>query len=260
MTYRLDSVDSGAFPSTAELCKAVSASLGLDPASSPLSNINQSCSGSGYSVFGPAAEGRSELKPTRDVYCEGATATVGTEPNEDDFGELRQDTVSCVELLGSGEMNSAQLVTRVPVISELLQKESGLFTNSLGEVSAPTQGSELATLKPYNAHFPNPRFYRGNPAVWRAYGGEAEPEKSGRYDMLCKYCNYGQTSNGAGQVCRCTWYSNEEEGGKNGAQAPMEQEYGQMEIYQSAKSPGHGTYPIKTEPSGWLDWTDRSFR
>lgn len=253
MTDRLDSVDSCAFPSTAELCKAVSASLGLDTVSSPLSNVDQSCSGIGYSVFGPTAESGPELEPTRDVHCEGAIPTIGTDRNEDDFGEVRQDTVSCVDLLGSGEMDSAQLVTRVPVISGLVHKESSLFTNPVGEVPAPTQGSELSTPKPYNAHFSNPR-------VYRAYSGEAEPERSGGYNMLCKYCNYGQASNGAGQECRCAWYNSGEQGGKNGTQAATAQEYNQVEIYQSAKSHGRGTYPIKTEPPGWVDWTDRRFR
>lgn len=260
MTDRLDSVDSCAFPSTAELCKAVSASLGLDPVSSSLSNTNQSCAGTGYSVFGPAAESGPELEPTRDVHCEGAIPRIGTDRNEDDFGEVRRDTVSCVELLGSGEMDSAQLVTRVPVISGLVHNESSLFANPVGDVPAPIQGSELSTPKPFNAHFSNSRFYRDGPALWRAYSGEAEPERSGGHNMLCKYCSYGQTSNGAGHECRCTWYSNGEQGAKNGTQAAMAQEYGQVEIHQSAKSQGHGTYPIKTEPPGWVDWTDHRFR
>ncbi|CAG08384.1 unnamed protein product [Tetraodon nigroviridis] len=251
MTDRLDSVDSSAFPSTVELCKAVSASLGLDTASSPLSHVNHSCSGIGYSVFGPAAESGPELEPSR----EGAISTIGTDRNEDGFGEVRQDTVSCVELFGSGQMDSAQLSeSRVPVISGLVHGESSLFTNPVGEV----QRSELSTPKPYNAHFSNPRFYLESPAVWRAHGREAEPESSGGFHMLCKYCSYGQASNGAGRECRCAWYSSGEQGGKNGTQ--VAQEYGQVEMYQSAKSQGHGTCPIKTEPPRWVDWTDHRFR
>lgn len=260
MIDRLDSVDSCEFPSTAELCKAVSASLGLDPASSPPSNITQRCSGIGYSVFGPSAETGTELEPARDDHFEGAVPTTGTDRNEDDFGVVRQDAASCVELHGSGVMDSVQLVTRVPVISGLVHKESSLFTNPVGEVPAPAQGGELSTPKPYNAHFSKPRFYRESPAVWRAYSGEAAPERSGGFNMLCKYCNYGHASNGAGQECRCAWYSNGEQGGKNGTQAAMAQDYGKVDIYQSAKSQGHGAYPIKTEPPGWVDWTDRRFR
>lgn len=260
MTHRLESADSCAFPSTAELYKAVSASLGLDTPSSPLSNINQSCSGIGYSVLGPAAEGRAELELTRDVHCEGAIPALGTDRNEDDSGEVRQDMLGCVELPGSGDMDSAQLVTRVPVISGLVHRESGVFTHPVGEVPAPTPGRELSTPNTYHAHFSNPRFRRESPAVWRAHSGEAEPARSGGYNMLCKSCNYGQASNGAGQECRCAWYSNGEQGGKNGTQAAMAQEYGQVEIYQSAKSQARGAYPIKTEPPGWVDWTDRRFR
>lgn len=260
MTDRLDSVDSCVFPSTGELCKAVSASLALDTMPSPVSNINQSCAGIGYSVFGPAAESGPELEPSRDVHCEGAIPTLGTRRNEDGFTEASQDTLSCVELLGSGGMDSAQLVTRVPVISGLVHKKSSLFANPVGEVPSPTQGSELSASKPYNAHFSNPRFCRENPAVWCAYGGEAEPEGSGRYNMLCKYCNSEQASHGAGQECRCAWYSSGEQSGKNGTQAATAQKYGQVEIYQRAKSQGHHTYPIKTEPPGWVDWTDRRIR
>lgn len=261
MTDRRDSADSCAFPSTAELCKAVSASLGLDTVSSPLTSMNQSCSGIGYSVFGPAAESGPELEPTRDVHCEGAIPTIGTDGNEDDFGKVRQDMVSCVELLGSGRMDCAPLVTRLPVISGHVHEESSLFTNPVGELPPPNQGSELSTPKSaYKAHFSNPRFYRENPSVWRTNSGEAEPDRSGGYNRLCKYCNYGQASNGVEQECRCGWYSNGEQGGKNGTQTAMAQEYGQVEIHQSAKSRGHGTYPIKTEPPAWVDWTDRRFR
>lgn len=260
MIDRLDSVDSCAFPSTAELCKAVSASLGLDPASSPLSNLTQSCSGIGYSVFGSAAESGPELEPTRDDHFDGAIPTTGTDRNKNDFGEVRQDVIRCVELQGSGEIDSVQLVTRVPVISGLVHKESSLFTHPVGEVPAPTQGGELSTPNPHNAHFSNPRFDRESPAVWSAYSGEAEPERSGGFNMVCKYCNYGQASNEAAQECRCAWYSNGEQGGKNGTHAAIAQEYGKVEIYQSAKSQGHGTCPIKTEPPGWVDWTDHRFR
>lgn len=251
MPDRLDSADSCAFPSSAELCKAVSASLGLDAASSPLSNINQSCSGIGYSVFGPGAESGPELEPTRDVRCEGAITTIDTDGSVDDFGEVRQDTVSCVELLASDEMESAQLVSRVPVISGLVHRESNLFANPVEELSSP---------KPYNAHFSSRRFYRESPAVWRAHSGEAAPGSPGGFSALCKWCHYGQASNGAGQECRCAWYSNGERGGKSGAQVAAAQEYGPVEMYQSAKSQGRGTCPIKTEPPGWVDWTDRRFR
>lgn len=260
MSDRLDSADPCAFPSTAELCKAVSASLGLDTASSPVGNMNQGFSGIGYSVFGPAAESGSELEPTRDVNSEGAIPTRGADRSVEDFGEVRQYTVSCVELLGSGEVNSAQPVTRAPVISRFVRRESSLFTNPVEELPAPTLASELSLPQPYNSQASNPGIYRESPAVWRAFSREAEPERPGGYNMLCKYCNYGQSSNGTGLECRCVWYSNREQGGKNGIQAAMAQEYGQVEIYPSAKSQGHGAYSIKTEPPVWVDWTDHRFR
>uniref|UniRef100_H2SKG0 Androgen receptor n=1 Tax=Takifugu rubripes TaxID=31033 RepID=H2SKG0_TAKRU len=260
MSDRLDLADSCAFPSTAELCKAVSASLGLDTASSPVSNMNQGFSGIGYSVYGSSAESGSELESTRDVNSEGAIPPGATDRCEEDFGEAHQYTVSCVELLGSGEVDIAQSVTRAPVISGFVRKDSNLFTNPTGEVPAPTLASELTPRQPYNSHASNPRIYRENPAVWRAFSGEAEPERPGGYNMLCKYCNCAQASNGSGLECRCVWYSDGEQGGKNGTQAAVAQEYGQVEMYQNAKSQGHGAYSIKTEQPAWVDWTDRRFR
>lgn len=259
MSDRLDSADC-AFPSTAELCKAVSASLGLDTASSPVSNMNQSFSGIGYSVYGPAAESGSELESTRDVNSEGAIPPRATDRCEEDFGKVRQYTISCVELLESGEVDNAQPVTRAPVISRFVRKDSNLFTNPTGEVPAPALASELTPPQPFNLHASNPRIYRASPAVRRAWSGEAEPERPGGYNMLCKYCNYGQASNGAGLECRCAWYGDGEQGGKNGTQAVVAQEYGQVEMYQDAKSQGHGSYSIKTEPPVWVDWTDHRFR
>lgn len=257
MTDRLDS----AFPSTAELCKAVSASLGLDTASSPISNLNQSLSGNGYSLFGPDAESRSELKSTRDVQSEDGILATGTDRDEYDFEEVRQDTDGCVEPLVLGDIDSAQSVARAPAISRFVQLESNLFTNQVGEVSARAQARALSPPKPFIPPSANPSIYRESPAVWRAYSGEAEPEKPGGYNMLCKYCNYGQASNGSGQRCHCVWYSSGEKGGKNDTQAAMAQEYGQLEIYQSATLQGHsGTYTIKTEPPVWMDWTERRFR
>lgn len=260
MSDRLDSVDSCAFPSTAELCKAVSASLGLDTASSPVSNMNQSFSGIGYSVYGSAAESESELESTRDVNSEGAIPPGATGRCEEDFREVHQYTVNCVELLGSGEVDIAQPVTRAPVISRFVRKNSNLFANLTGEVSAPTLASELTPLQLYNSHASNPRIYRENPAVWRAFSREPEPERPGGYNVLCKYCNCGQASNGLGPDCRCVWYSDGEQGGKNGTQAVMAQEYGQVEMYQNVKSQGHGAYSIKTEQPASVDWTDHRFR
>lgn len=258
MSDRLDFADSCAFPSTAELCKAVSASLGLDSASSPVSNMNQGFSGIGYSVYGSAAESGSELESTRDVNSEGTIPPGATDPCEEDFGEVQQYTVNCVELLGSGEVDIAQPATRGPVISRFVRKDSNLFTNPTGEVPAST--SELTPPQPYNSHASNPTIYRQSPGVWRAFSGEAEPERPGGFNMLCKYCNCGQASNGSGLECRCVWDSNGEQGGKNGAQAAVAQEYGQVEMYQNAKSRGHGAYSVKTEPPVWVDWTDHRFR
>lgn len=259
MSDRLDSADSCAFPSTAELCKAVSASLGLDTASSPVSNMNHSFSGIGYSVFGSAAESGSELESTRNVNSEGAIPPGATDRCEENFGEVREYTVSCVELLGSGEVDIAQPVTRAPVISRFVRKDSNLFPSPTGAVPAPTLASELTPPQPYNSHASNPRIYRENPAVWRAFSAEAEPARPGGYHMLCKYCNC-QASNGSGLECRCAWYSDGEQGGKNGTQAAVAQEYGQVEMYQNAKSQGHGAYSVKTEPPVWVDWTDHRLR
>lgn len=260
MSDRLDSAESCAFPSTAELCKAVSASLGLDPASSPVSNMNQSFSGIGHTVYGLAAESGSELESTRDVSSEGSIPPGATDRCEEDFGEVRQYAVSCVELLGPGQVDIAPPVSRAPVISRFVRKDSNLFTTPAGEVPPPTLASELIPPQPYNAHASNPRIYPGNPAVWRTFSGEAEPERPGGYNMLCKYCNCGQTSNGSGLECRCVWYSDGEQGGKNGSLAAVAPEFGQVEMYKNAKSQGQSAYSIKTEPPVWVDWTDHKFR
>ncbi|XP_035524708.1 androgen receptor isoform X1 [Morone saxatilis] len=269
---RLDTADTCACPTTAELSKAVSVSLGLDTVSSPalLNNMNQCSSSSAFSDFDPTVENSSrgvpEFGAARDMNSEGSGFLLNdSTQREDDFGEVCHgiQQVSCMDLLRSGEMDSAQTVTRGQVISRYVCKESNLFLNPVVEMPAPSQMDELLPLKPYPAYSANPNLYRDTPGVWCAYSGPSEPERgaSGGHTLLCKYCNCGQVSHGSRQECHCVWYSKSEQGRKGGTRAAMAQGYGQVESYQSAIPQGHATFSnIKTEPSVWVDCADRSFR
>lgn len=253
------------YPTTAELSKAVSVSLGLDM-NSPNTIMNLGSSSSVHSVFDNTVENRSrcETESIRHVRLEGVILLRGTDQKEDDFGEVCQDTqqVSCMDLLRSSEMDGAQTMTRTPGTSRFVCKETSLFTNPVGQMPAPCQADDLATLKPYSV-FANPTLSRDNALAWHAYSGQPEPDRHGLegHYLLCKYCSYGQTSNGSRQKCHCDWYNNEEQGRNDGIRAATAQEYGQVESYQSVVSQGHTTFTaIKTEPEVWMDWMDHSFR
>ncbi|XP_076594989.1 progesterone receptor-like isoform X2 [Chaetodon auriga] len=262
---RLDTADTCACPTTAELSKAVSVSLGLDTVSSPLSGMNQSSSSSAFADFELAVEDSSRGVPgfgaARNMNSEGSGLLLNeTNLREDEFGEVCNgiQQVSCMDMLRSGEMDSAQTVTRGPVISRHVAKDLNLFMNPVAELPAPPQVDELYAS--YSAYSASPNRYRDTPGVWRAYSGESELETGGR-TLFCKYCNCGQASRGSGQECRCVWYSTGEQSRRGDKRAAMAQGYGQVESYQSAVPEGHATFStVKTEPSVWVNCTERSFR
>lgn len=267
---RSDSTDTCACPTTAELSKAVSVSLGLDTASSPISNMNQWSSSSAFSDFDPTAEsssqGVSELGATRNMNSEGSVILKrGTNIGEGSFREVCLDgqQLSCTDLLRSGETNSAQTLTRGPVISGYLCKESNLFADSVAELPAPFQAGELLpAMKPYPAYSANPDLCR-DPAVWCAYSGRSEAARAetGGRKPVCKYCSCAQDSHGSRQECYCLWYSKGEQSRRDGTAPATAQEYGQVESYQSAVPRGHATFStIKSEPSVWMHYTDRRLR
>lgn len=257
---RSEPADTCACPSTAELSKAVSVSLGLDTLSSPISNMNQSSSSSSaYPDFASSSPSL-EFGAARRESTEGGVTQM-RDRREGDFREVFHDAqqVSCMELLRSGDMESAQSVTRGPVISRYVREESNLFTGQVAEPHASSQVEQLLPLRPYPAY--NPNLYRDNPAVWCAYGRQSEPERGGPdgHNLLCKYC--GQAPHGSRQECHCVWYSKGDQGRKGDTRVAMTQECGPVESYQSVIPHGHATYSaVKTEPSVWVDCTDRTFR
>ncbi|XP_018530974.1 androgen receptor isoform X1 [Lates calcarifer] len=271
---RLDTEDTYGCPATAELSKAVSVSLGLDSVSSPLNNMNH-CSSSAFTDCDPTVESSSgvpDLGAAGNMNSEGSRFLLNdNSQREGGFGAVCHaiQQVSCMDLLRSGEMDSAQTLTRGPVISRYVGKESNLFMNPVVGLPAPSQVDEFLPLKQHSAYSANPVVYRDTQGVWcaneRAYSGRPEPERggSGGHNLLCKYCNCGQNSLGSRQECRCVWYGKGEQGGggKAGIRAAMAQEYGQVERYQSTVAQGQATFStIKTEPSVWVDCADRSFR
>uniref|UniRef100_A0A3Q1EVZ5 Progesterone receptor-like n=1 Tax=Acanthochromis polyacanthus TaxID=80966 RepID=A0A3Q1EVZ5_9TELE len=269
---RLGTADTYACPTT-ELSKAVSVSLGLDSVSSPLSNMNQ-CSSSAYAdcdpTVGSSSRGVPELGAAGNMNSEGDRQFVrGSNHREDDFGEVCHgiQQVSCMDLFRSGDMDSAQNVTRGSVISRYVGKESNVFMSPMAELPPPEQVNEVLPLKPYSAYSASPSLYRDAPGVWcaneRAYGDSSEPQRgvSGEHNLLCKYCNCGQTSLGSRHECRCVWYGADEQGGRSTMRAAMAQGYGQVESYPGAIPQGQTIFStIKTEPSGWVDCTDRPLR
>lgn len=266
-TFGMNERDTCACPTTAELSKAVSVSLGLDTASSPISNMNQWSSGSACSDFDPSAEGSSrgvsELGATRNMTSEGSVILMrDTDIREGSFGEVCHDgqQLSCTDLLRTGERNSAQTLTRGPVISGYLCTESNLFTDPVAELPAPFQAGELLpVMKPYSAN----RDLCRDPAVWCAYSGRSEPARAETdgHKSVCKYCSCVQDSHGSRQECYCLWYSKGEQSRRDGAAPATAQEYGQVESYQSAVPRGRATFStIKSEPSVWMHYTDRRLR
>lgn len=267
---RLDSTaDTYACPTATELSKAVSVSLGLDSVSSPL-NMYQ-CSTSAFAdsdpTVGDSSRGVPELKAAGNMNLEGSRLSPNdTSLRKDDFGEVCHgiQQVSCMDLLRSGEMDSAQTVTRGPVISRYVCRESNLFISPVAELHASSQVDQFLPLKP---HSDNPGQYRDAPSLWcadeRAYGGPTEPERgrSGGHSLLCKFCNSGQTSLESRQECYCGWYRKGELGGKADTRAAMTHGYGQVERYQCAIPQDEATFStVKTEPAFWLNCTDRKFR
>ncbi|XP_041653253.1 progesterone receptor-like isoform X2 [Cheilinus undulatus] len=261
---RFDNADPCACPSSAELSKAVSVSLGLDTLSSPLNNTNQSSS-SAFADFelvvGSSSRGVPELRAARNMNQEGNRLLLDDTNLIEDGDDLKQ--VSCMELLRSGEVDSAQSVTRGPVISRYVCKESNLYMNAVSELPAPSHVEAPLPLEPYPAYSANPDNYREIPGVWCAYSGRSEPERgaSDGHNSLCKYCNGGQASFGSRQECRCVWSNKGEQVGKGGTRGAVAQAYSQVESYQSAIPQGHANFnAVKTEPSVWMNCTDRSFR
>ncbi|XP_030002059.1 progesterone receptor-like isoform X2 [Sphaeramia orbicularis] len=266
----LDTADTCAYPTTAGLSKAVSVSLGLDSVSSPLHNTNQ-CSSSAFTDCDPnvginsrvmAAELRvSRITNPDGVRCQPRDKT----HREDDFREVCHDAqqVSCMDLLRSGEMDCAQTVTRGPVITRYVCKESNLFMNPVAELPATPQMDGMSPLKQYSSYSANPSLFRDTTGAWcaneRAYSDGTEPERSGPggHNMLCKYCNCGQNPHGSRQGCHCVWYNKSERVGKG----DMRAEYDKMESYPSAVLQGQVSYSsIKTERSPWMDCPEQTFR
>ncbi|XP_039975042.1 androgen receptor-like isoform X2 [Xiphias gladius] len=270
---RLGTADTFACPTTVELSKAVSVSLGLDPVSSPLNNMSLGSS-SAFADYEPniwnSSVGVQELGAAGIMNPGGSRLLVNENSlREDDFGEACHgiQQVSCMDLLRSGEVDSAQTVTRGSVISRHVCKESNLFMNAVVKLPSPSKMDGLLPLKQYRAYSANPNLYRDTQGVWcaneRVYSGRSEPERSGSdgHDFLCKYCNCEQTPLGSRQDCQCVWYSEGEQGGKGAIRAAIAKEYGQVERYQSAIAQGQASFSsIKTEPSVWMDCADRSFR
>ncbi|XP_047440475.1 androgen receptor-like isoform X2 [Mugil cephalus] len=268
---RLDAAETYACPTT-ELSKAVSVSLGLDPVSSPLTSMNQ-CSSGAFADCDTTIENSSrgvpELWTARSVNPEDGRLALGDSFREDDFGEVCHgiQQVSCMDIYRSGEMDGAQTLTRGSVISRYVCKEPNMLTNQVTDLPATSQVAEVVHLKPYSAYSDSSSLYRDTPAVWcaneRAYGDRSEAQRGGPggHNLLCKHCNCGQTSLGSRQECHCVWYKRGEHGGKGGMRAAMAQGYGQVESYPSAIPQGQTTFSsIKTEPSVWVDCSDRSFR
>uniref|UniRef100_UPI0037E8A6E6 progesterone receptor-like isoform X2 n=1 Tax=Semicossyphus pulcher TaxID=241346 RepID=UPI0037E8A6E6 len=255
-----DNADPCACPSSVELSKAVSVSLGLDTVSSPLNNTNQ-CSSSAFADFEPAVENSSrgvqELGAARNMNSEGSRLLLDDTNLREDEDGIQQ--VSCMELLRSSEMDSA----RGPLISAYVCKESNLFMSPVNELPAPSRVDAPLPLESYSAYSATPDHYRETPGTWCAYSGRSEPERgaSHGHNSLCKYCNSGQVPLGSRQECHCAWYNKSEQAGKGGTRAAVAQGYGQVESYQSAILQGHANFSnIKTEPSVWVNCTDRSFR
>ncbi|KAM9740928.1 androgen receptor-like isoform 1-T1 [Menidia menidia] len=265
---RLDASDPYACPTT-ELSKAVSVSLGLDSVASPL-HIASQCHGGGGAFAdcdptggGNSSRGAPELGTPGSLGSEGGRLVpAGSSPREDDgdFGEvcygLRQ--VSCMDLF---RPDGARSVTRGSVISRFVCRESNAFASPSAEL--PAAGVE--PLNPYSAYGACPGPYRDVQGAWcanerAAFGERAGPHRGGseEHGFSCKYCNCGPTAHGSRRACSCAWFRRGERGGKGVLQA---QAYGQVESYPDAVRQGQTTFSsIKSEPSVWVDYSDRAFR
>ncbi|XP_075999533.1 progesterone receptor-like [Genypterus blacodes] len=268
---RLDPMDACACPSTVELSKAVSVSLGLDLGSSPQNGSNQ-CVTSAFPDCVPTL-GHSAVGAAGNVTSGGSRSLQNDKtPKDEDLGEVCMDIhhLSCMDLLRSSDMESARTVTHSPAITRYVYKEANLYMNSTDEAPASSQVDEMVTGKPpphASTYSANQNRFRNAAGVWcvteRTYGSRSEPDScgSGGANLLCKYCDCGKSSGGSRQQCHCVWYNNGENGGKGLMRAAMAQSFGQVESYQGAPPQGQASYPtIKTEPAGWLDCTERAFR
>lgn len=247
MERERDPADTRLCPSTAELSEAVSVSLGLGAASSPLGggmNPHNACVSGSYPDF------------------------ANTCAREDEFGEAlheaqheQQQKMSCGELLGAGAARGARSVTRGPVIARYVRAESNLFEPDQVE---PRVAEQLAPLPHHYAAAYGASLYQDGSAGWCAYGNSGQPEaSSGGLDgphLFCKNC--GQALREARQECHCLWYNKIDQGAKAaGVRAAMVQEFGQVKSYPGETTLGAASYSaVKTEPSVWLGCTDRAFR
>ncbi|XP_019739964.1 progesterone receptor-like isoform X1 [Hippocampus comes] len=248
-----------ACPTTAELSRAVSVSLGLDALSSPPNGNATHSAGDTFadceSDVGQGSRPVVEFGAARNMHLRHSA-----DPREDEFGDVchRIQPVSCMDLLRSGEAGGGNTVTRGSVISTFVGKESSLFANSATE--PPYQIDPLVASKLYSACAVNPNLYRDTPGALRAneraYGGRVDPS------LECKYSNCGHGSVGSMHECRCVWHSKDDQskGGMRAA-ATTALGYGQAESYQSEPFNEQPTYPsIKMEPQAWMECTERGFR
>ncbi|XP_053734699.1 progesterone receptor-like isoform X2 [Synchiropus splendidus] len=240
-------------PSTAELSKAVSVSLGLDPLASPLG-----ANPSGSLADGDPAAGSGSSRGLA-AACALAQGSDGLfELKEDEFGAVCRDfqQVSCMDLLRSGDTESA--TRAAPVMSTFVGRESNLFTDAGTEEPPPPQVDQVSPLTPYSAYSTTPSLYMEPwSAAERAQHGRPGP--SGHH-LWCKYCNCEQATVGSRHGCRCVWYKGERLV-NGGARASVVAQYGQMESYRSAIPLGAAAYSsIKSEPSVWMDCGDRAIR
>lgn len=262
--------DAYACPTAVELGKAVSVSLGLDSVCSP-HNMYQCSAGAfadGDHAAGDSSRAAPELKTTGNMNLGGSRVSPnGAGLMKDDFGEVCRGAqqVSCMDLLRSSDMDGAQtVVARAPVISRHVYRDANLFVNPASELRASSRLDQFTPLKPQCA---NPAQYRDPPSFWcadeRAFGGHAEAERcgSGGHNLLSKYCHCEQTSAGSRGECYCGCYRKGEHGGKDSTRAAMAHGYGQLEKYQCAIPQDEATFStVKTEPSLWVNCTDRRFR
>lgn len=260
----LDLADTCACPTNIELSSAVSVSLGLGSQQNDRNNSSNGACAEIVPTVGNSASRAPELG-------KGESMDDETNPAGDfeDSLEVCHDLyrVSCMDLLRSSGTESARTVTHSPAIARYICKESNLFMSTEDERPVPSHLGELLPLKPCSTFSTNPALFRDPAGVWRVnehiHGTRTEPERggSGGHNLLCKYCNYGQPAFGSRQHCYCGPSADGQDGGKGGMRAGMAQGYGQVESYQSAIPPRHANYStIKTEPTGWVDYAESSFR
>uniref|UniRef100_A0AAV2ML55 Androgen receptor n=1 Tax=Knipowitschia caucasica TaxID=637954 RepID=A0AAV2ML55_KNICA len=238
---RVETTGTCALPSTVELSKAVSVSLGLDPVSSPPLNDNNNNSSSNSGGVGDidididsrvasgAAftyyESRSpEEAPAMNPDAVRLLHEDSSHMREDDFGEVchGMQQVSCMDLLRAPDVdsNGSHSFTRGPVITRYVGRDSNLYMSPVSElpgVNARPSNALLPALKPYSVATASPSFYRDAMELWRAneHCEGSDPERTAPVQLgqhgainnnnngVCKYCNCVR---GARQECQCAWY------------------------------------------------------